>query len=82
MTNDPYRPISCELHSEYELACMHRERLELEVVSPEGLPETLAGRALDVRTRSGAEYLLLGLDRGGTRELRLDRIRAHRPLRR
>ena len=76
MTTD-YEPISCDLHSEYELLAMHGARVELQVADE---PRPVRGRVRDLVTRDGAEYLILeGAD--GTRQAwRLDRLRAVRRL--
>ena len=55
----PYQPVSCELHSQYELAIMHKSRLFLiwrkdgEVVTEKNLIP------VDVQTKNKAEYLVL-----------------------
>lgn len=55
----PYQPISCELHSEYELATMHKYTLCLawhkdgEVVTETDIIP------LDVQTKNKAEYLVV-----------------------
>lgn len=53
----PYHPISCELHSQYELAIMHKNRLCLtwrkdgEVVTETNIIP------VDIQTMNKAEYL-------------------------
>jgi len=55
----PYQPISCELHSEYELAIMHKNKLCLtwrkdgEIVTEENIIP------VDVQTKNKAEYLVV-----------------------
>ena len=55
----PYQPISCDLHSQYELAIMHKNTLCLtwrkdgEVVTEKNLIP------VDVQTKNKAEYLVL-----------------------
>ena len=54
----PYQPISCELHSQYELAIMHKNKLCLtwckdgEVVTETNIIP------VDVQTKNKAEYLV------------------------
>ena len=54
----PYQPISCELHSQYELAIMHKNTLCLtwckdgEVVTETNIIP------VDVQTKNKAEYLV------------------------
>jgi len=53
----PYQPVSCELHSQYELAIMHKNTLCLtwrkdgEVVTETNIIP------IDVQTKNKAEYL-------------------------
>lgn len=72
-TTDDYIPISCDIHSELELAVMHRQRLHLRwhdgnvwrdgVVTP-----------LDIQTRQREEYLLCRTAAGEDLAIRLDRV--------
>lgn len=66
---DDYRPIACALHSELELAVMHRIRLR--ATHEGGLVE---GIASDMGSEAGAEYLHLTDQAGNRHSLRLDRI--------
>jgi Rho-binding antiterminator len=69
-----YAPIDCGLYSEYELAIMHRDRLRLSWRDPEGVVHIGIVTPTDLRTRNGAEYMIVtGLD-GETEAIRLDRI--------
>ena len=55
----PYQPISCELHSEYELAIMHKKTLCItwhkdgEVVTETNI------LPVDIQTKNKAEYLVV-----------------------
>lgn len=69
-----YRPIGCGLHSEYELLAMRRQFVLITHVDRQGRQEQLEGRAMDVATRDGAEYLLLENPPGEPHWIRLDRI--------
>ena len=71
----PYKPVSCGLHSEYELLAMHRSRVRLSCTSEEGVAQTVEGKVLDVVTRNKAEYLVLEIDGMEVKSIRLDRIR-------
>jgi transcriptional antiterminator Rof (Rho-off) len=70
-----YHSISCDLHSRYELAILHRERWRVDGVSNRGEERELAGRPVDLITRSGEEFLRFEADSGELLELRLDRVR-------
>ncbi len=73
MSQDDYTPISCDLHSEYELLALHRTPVTLHYRDEEGAEQHLQGRVTDVFTRDGAEFLRLETE-AGTAEIRLDRI--------
>jgi len=68
-----YVPVACELHSRYELAVLRRSTLELEW-REDGGTHWERGRALDVQTRDGGEYLVVEGADGEPRWVRLDRI--------
>ena len=76
-----YQPIDCGLHSEYELAIMHRTPLVLSWRGTDGLDhlETLLPK--DLETCRGEEFLVLLNAAGEQLKVRLDRIvSAHRRL--
>lgn len=54
-----YKPVSCDLHEGLEVAAMHRRRVSIEYLDPQGT--TLQVRAVidDVFAKEGAEYLRL-----------------------
>ena len=74
-TDTPYQPISCELHSEYELAIMHKNTLCLTwrkdgvVVTEENVIP------VDVQTKNKAEYLVVKTsEQNKVFDIRLDYI--------
>lgn len=71
-----YRPISCALYSQYELAILHHTTLRLRWRDGDGVThlETLAPE--DLETRSGEEFLLARNTAGECLRVRLDRIMA------
>lgn len=73
MSNEAYQPVSCDLHSEYELLAMHRTPVTVQYLDNEGAEQHFQGQVTDVFTRDGAEYMRL---QAGDAELevRLDRI--------
>jgi Rho-binding antiterminator len=73
MSNEAYQPISCDLHSEYELLAMHRTPVTVQYVDDEGAEQHFQGSVTDVFTREGAEYMKLEAEEGML-EVRLDRI--------
>ena len=70
-----YKPVSCGLHSEYELLAMHRTRVRLSYLSGAESVQTVEGQVMDVVTREKAEYLVLEIDRAEIVSVRLDKIR-------
>jgi len=69
-----YVPIDCGLYSEYELAIMHRDRLRLSWRDSSGNVHIGIVTPTDLRTRSGAEFMIATEQDGATLEIRLDRI--------
>lgn len=65
-----YQPISCALHSEYELLAMHRSAVE--VIYQDQI--RLKGIVTDIRTSQGAEYMRLETEENDIVQIRLDKI--------
>ncbi len=73
MSDASYRPISCSLHSEYELLAMRCAPVTVHYRDETGAGHHFRGRIVDLLTRDGAEFMRLESERG-TLEVRLDRI--------
>ena len=58
-SNSPYQAISCELHSEYELAIMHKESLCLTWRNGDKLVTEKNIIPVDIQTKNKAEYLVV-----------------------
>ena len=69
-----YIPIDCGLYSEYELVIMHHERLRLSWRDARGDVHIGIVTPVDLRTRDGAEFLIVSDRDGETHVIRLDRI--------
>jgi Rho-binding antiterminator len=69
-----YRPIACDLYSEYEFAILHRRRLRL-TWAADNVIYTQVVRPLDLRTENKQEFLLCRTEAGEPLRIRLDRIR-------
>jgi Rho-binding antiterminator len=69
-----YAPIDCGLYSEYELAIMHHDRLRLSWRNPGGNVHIGTVIPTDLRTRNGAEFMIVTGQDGETFTIRLDRI--------
>ena len=78
--DDTYQPVSCELHSQYELAIMHKNRLELSWLAQGELVTASDITPLDVQTRDKAEYLVAVNSNDEKLCLRLDQIKKMRIL--
>lgn len=70
MEKKPYRPISCDFHSELELLCLRCEVCEIVYRCANGGIRTLHSPIADLYTRSSEEFLLLP----GNLEIRLGRL--------
>jgi len=73
MTND-YVPIDCDQHSVLELLAMRRSPVVAQIREDDGALCSIGGAAIDMRTRDGAEYLVLLDPEGSERPIRLDRL--------
>lgn len=79
-TDIPYQPVSCDLHSQYELAIMHKNTLCLtwdeagELVTKTGIIP------IDVQTKNKAEFLLAKTRDQDELIIRLDKITKMRVL--
>lgn len=70
----PYKPISCDLHSQYELAIMHKNTLCLTWLE-EGEAVTKTDiTPLDVQTKNKAEFLIAKTPEQDELVIRLDHI--------
>ena len=69
-----YKPISCDLHSQYELAIMHKNKLCLTWVE-EGESVTKTDiTPVDVQTKNKAEFLIAKTPKQDELVIRLDQI--------
>lgn len=78
--NNHYQPVSCELHSQFELTIMHKSKLELSWLSEGELITETNILPLDVQTKDKAEYLLAVNAENKNLCIRLDHIRKMRIL--
>jgi transcriptional antiterminator Rof (Rho-off) len=77
-----YRPVDCDLHSEYELAIMQRNKIMLSWQDIAGSVHIETVLPLDLRTRNGEEFMVFstGTGTGTEHEIRLDHIRRFRRI--
>jgi Rho-binding antiterminator len=74
VTAPDYRPIACDLYSEYELAILQRRRLRL-IWSADNIIHSQVVRPLDLKTENKQEFLLCQTETGEALRIRLDQIR-------
>ena len=75
-----YHPVSCALHSEYELAIIRQVQLELVYLDDQQSQHTVTVLPLDLETRQHAEYLLAKTREDLNMRIRLDHILEMRML--
>jgi Rho-binding antiterminator len=69
-----YTPVDCGIHSEYELAIMHHEKLDLGWSDAAGAIHLATVLPVDLCTRNSEEFLVVATTEGAQLEIRLDRI--------
>ena len=73
-----YRPIACDLHSEYELAIVQRRKLRLTWIE-DNVTYNQAVLPTDLQTINHEEFLACRLESGEQHRIRLDHIRSWTP---
>lgn len=68
-----YVPISCALHSKYELAILRRQRLRL-VWNDSSVIHDQVVQPLDLKTTNREEFLICRTADDTTQNIRLDRV--------
>jgi len=74
MTNKDYIPIECGLHSEYELAIMHKSEILLTWIDNNEQQHYESVKPVDLVTRDKQEYLKVRTLNESLHEIRLDKI--------
>ena len=72
--HDPYVPVECGLHSEYELAIMRQVMLQLVWTDQNGTIQRHNILPIDIKTMDKKEYLVGKTPEGELIEIRLDKI--------
>ncbi|MGD8925537.1 MAG: transcriptional antiterminator, Rof [Thioalkalispiraceae bacterium] len=72
--NDRYIPVDCGLHSEYELAIMHRVMLQLVWTDAHDIKQQQSLIPVDLKTIDKKEYLIARTVAGENVNIRLDKI--------
>lgn len=72
--NESYLPVSCERHSEYELAIIRGQSLNITWQDEHGELQSETLKPYDLLTENKIEYLLARRPHGEDIKIRLDRI--------
>ena len=72
--NNSYIPIECGLHSEYELAIIHKEKCILKWNDDNNVQQTETILPLDIFIKNKQEFLKFITTDNTTLEIRLDKI--------
>jgi transcriptional antiterminator Rof (Rho-off) len=78
-TKDSYIPVSCQQHSEFELAIMRGQKVQLTYTIKTGKRLHSEFLPLDLLTRNGEEFLVVS-DGKAKQDIRLDHIEKMRIL--
>lgn len=72
-----YQSIECVLHSQYELAIMHQQKITLHWRDAEDNIYDDILLPIDLTAKNGEEFLIAKADNGKQYKIRLDRILQH-----
>ena len=75
---DPYKPIACALHDQYEIAIMRRQKLSITWLDDSGCSHDSLVLPVDTRVENGEEFLVAEEEGGKRLTIRLDRIEIRR----
>jgi len=78
--SDEYKPISCDLHSQYELWIMRAQDIKLAWHDDQGITRIERVKPVDVRAEAGVEYLYFEDSTAFSRRVRLDHILRVNPV--
>jgi Rho-binding antiterminator len=78
--NKDYTPIPCSIYNHYETSILNRRKLRIVWHGSRDIDRVETLTPSDLRTRSGAEYMIAKNQIGQSRVIRLDRIRSAEPI--
>lgn len=78
--SDEYKPISCELHTQYELWIMREQEIRLVWQDVDDLSHVEKVKPLDVLAETGNEYLYFEDTLSRVKRIRLDYIYSAEPI--
>ena len=67
---DKYIPVSCDFHDEMLSMATKKEAIKIHVFNDEGTLDSFSGTVMDVYTKDGEEFLVIG----NSDPVRLDKI--------
>ncbi|WP_432471703.1 Rho-binding antiterminator [Amphritea sp. HPY] len=74
---DSYKPINCEVHDDYELACLRRAIYQVIWRDPQGRIHKQKLRFLDLEISNSEEFLVAENRAGKRFRIRLDYIQSY-----
>lgn len=78
--NKDYTPIPCSIYDRYEMSILNRRKLRIVWHGSRDIDRVETLTPMDLRTRSGAEYMIAKNQIGQGRVIRLDRIKSAEPM--
>lgn len=72
--NKLYTPVSCDLHSQFELLIMHNNQINMHWQDEKGHQHNSIVRPKDIQTKAGEEFLIVVDSNNEQLNIRLDRI--------
>lgn len=71
---EPYVPIACALHDEYEIAIMHKKQLSIKWFDTKGKAHSATVQATDILVSDKEEFLVAKTTDNKELTIRLDRV--------
>ena len=74
LMTEPYQPIACALHDQYEIAIMFKQHIKIKWLDDNGEKHKEKVLPIDLPVRNGEEFLLAKLQGNQEICIRLDRV--------
>ena len=71
---DPYEPIACSMHDEYEIAIMHKKHLTIAWLDDNGVRHSDKVLPKDILVKDKEEFLVANTQDNKVLRIRLDKI--------
>ena len=72
--SEPYKPIACALHDQYEIAIMQKKHLTINWLDDSGVSHNDKVFPKDILVRDGEEFLVANTEDNKELKIRLDKI--------